>query len=137
MAVAPHKTARPPKPEQSVFASREDLLAMKLSELRRYALTLGFGEEQCERALDSDEPKQAMVHQLQTWIDAIRFAEEEALRVWQEEEDRILKLRQQEAERRAREKNIRSPTKLPSRPALRSDCCSLHCLQAQAGNRQF
>ena len=66
-----------------------------------------------------------------------RFAEEEALRVWQEEEDRILKLRQQEAERRAREKSIRSPTKLPSRPALRSDHRSLHCFQAQAGNRQF
>ena len=25
-------------------------------------------------ALDSDEPKQAMVHQLQAWIDATRFA---------------------------------------------------------------
>ena len=48
--VAPHKTARLPRPELSVFASREDMLAMKLSELRRYALTLGLGEDQCEGA---------------------------------------------------------------------------------------
>ncbi len=124
MAVPAHKSGRPPKPELSVFASREDLLVMKLSELRRYALELGLGEEQCEDALDSDAPKQAMVNQLQSWIDAIRFAEEEALRVWQEEEQRIL--RQQEAERRAREKSTRSPTtssRSPSRPALRLDSC--------------
>ena len=120
MAVPAHKSGRSPKPSLSVFASHEDLLAMKLSELRRYALELGLDEGQCEDALDSDTPKQTMVNQVQRWIDAIRFAEEEALRVWQEEEDRIL--RQQAAERRARERSARSPTtspRSPSRPALR------------------
>lgn len=93
-ATAEAAASRPSKPHRSVFASREELEAMKLSELRRYALQTAVDEDQCEAALDSDNPKAQMVTVVLVHTDAIHAEEDAAIQAWQDAEDRF------EAERR-------------------------------------
>lgn len=94
VAAAEAAATRSPKPQRSVFASREELEAMKLSELRRHALQTAVDEDLCEAALDSDDPKAEMVTVVLAHTDAIHAKEDAAIQAWQDAEDRL------EAERR-------------------------------------
>ena len=107
---------RPPRPELSDFSARDELLRMKLSELRKHALDMGLEESACEEALDSDAPKDAMVSQVLAWTDAIRWAEEEALKAWEREEEEERLLRQQAEEYRRRAQQRQQPRSLSTSP---------------------
>ena len=93
---------RPPMPTRTVFSSRDALAAMKLSELRKHGLEGGVAEQALEDALDTDDPKGAVVAAILAHTDAISAKEERAIAEWRKaEEEWAEEQRRREAAERA------------------------------------